>query len=167
MKKVFFSSLIAVVLMLVSCQNQTKKEEVKTDTLDMSPPPMAEGTKADSTPPPIEPVVEDNKLYDFVSLTNPPTYPGGIEKLYEFLGQNIQYPSEAIEKKVEGNVHLTFTVEKDGSVREVKVFRKLGSGTDEEAVRVLKLSKKWNPGMNEGKLVRVKYALPIKFSLGK
>jgi protein TonB len=110
-------------------------------------------------------VVEDNTVYSFVSMENPPMYPGGIEKFYEFLGRNIKYPSMAAENNIQGNVFVSFTVEKDGSLTDIKIDRKLGYGTDEEAVRVLKMSRRWNPGMQNGKPVRVKYNIPIKFSL--
>lgn len=110
-------------------------------------------------------VVEDNTVYNFVSMENPPAYPGGIEKFYKFLGDNIKYPPMAAENNIQGNVFVSFTVEKDGSLTDIKIDRKLGYGTDEEAVRVLKLSKRWNPGMQNGKPVRVKYNIPIKFSL--
>jgi protein TonB len=98
-------------------------------------------------------------------MENPPAYPGGIEKFYRFLGDNIKYPPMAAENNIQGNVFVSFTVEKDGSLTDIKIDRKLGYGTDEEAVRVLKLSKRWNPGMQNGKPVRVKYNIPIKFSL--
>lgn len=108
---------------------------------------------------------EDNTVYNFVSMDTPPNYPGGIEKFYQFLGENIKYPQQAKDENVQGNVFVSFTVEKDGSLNDIKVDRKLGSGTDEEAVRVLKLSRSWNPGMQNGKVVRVKYNIPIKFKI--
>ncbi|MDQ7949351.1 MAG: TonB family protein [Pedobacter sp.] len=108
---------------------------------------------------------EANKVYSFVALEQPPTYPGGIAKFYEFLGKNMKYPTAAIDNEIQGNVHLSFTVEKDGSLTDLKVERKLGFGTDEEALRVVKLAKRWNPGLQNGKPVRVKYNIPVKFSL--
>lgn len=109
----------------------------------------------------------DNTIHNFVSMKNPPTYPGGIAALYKFLGDNIKYPKEASDKKVQGNVFVSFVVEKDGTVTDIKTLRGLGSGTDEEAIRVLKLTKKWNPGLENGKAVKVAYNIPIKFTLAK
>ena len=106
-----------------------------------------------------------DKVYSFVSLENPPTYPGGIVKFYEFLGTNIKYPADARENKIQGNVHISFTVETDGSITDIRVEKGVYPSIDDEAVRVLKLGKKWNPGMLDGKPVRVKYNIPIKFSL--
>jgi len=108
---------------------------------------------------------DDNTIYSFVSMETPPSYPGGIEKFYRFLGENIKYPEEAQKSEISGNVFVSFTVEKDGSLSDIKVDRKLGYGTDEEAVRVLNLSRRWNPGLQNGKAVRVKYNIPIKFHL--
>lgn len=109
----------------------------------------------------------DNTVYSFVSMDTPPSYPGGIAKFYQFLMSTIKYPKLAVENNIQGNVFVSFTVEKDGSLSDIKIDRKLGYGTDEEAVRVLGLSKKWNPGIQNGKLVRVKYNIPIRFALPK
>jgi len=106
----------------------------------------------------------DRTLYNFVSIANPPTYPGGMEQFYKFLGNNIKYPSAAIDNEIQGNVHVSFIVEKDGSLTDLKVERKLGFGTDEEALRVLKMAKRWNPGIQNGRPVRVKYNVPIRFA---
>lgn len=107
----------------------------------------------------------EDRVYSFVSLEMPPSYPGGIAEFYKFLGANVKYPKEAVDNNIQGNVFVSFVVEKDGSITDVKIDRKLGYGTDEEAVRVLKLSKRWNPGQFDGKVVRTKYSIPIKFAL--
>ncbi len=112
-----------------------------------------------------EDINNDQTVYSFISVETPPTYPGGLSKFYEFLGSNIKYPTMAIDNDVQGNVFVSFTVEKDGSLSDLKVERKLGYGTDEEAIRVLKSSKKWAPGMMNGRPIRVKYNIPIRFSL--
>lgn len=108
---------------------------------------------------------EDETVYSFVSMENPPSYPGGMASFYKFLGENVKYPKQAKEENIQGNVFVSFTVEKDGSLNDIVVNKALGGGTDEEAVRVLKLSKKWNPGLQNGKAVRVKYNLPIRFKI--
>lgn len=108
----------------------------------------------------------DIRVYDFVSLETQPTFPGGMEKFYTYLKENLRYPADAKANKLEGKVFLSFVVEKDGSLMDIKVDRKLGLGTDEEAVRVLKDSPKWQPGTQNGNVVRVKYNIPISFNLG-
>jgi TonB family protein len=115
--------------------------------------------------PIIKETTTDQTVYNFISIEQPPTYPGGIDQFYRFLGNNMKYPAAAIDNEVQGNVHISFTVEKDGSLTDIKVVRKLGFGTDEEALRVVKLAKKWNPGMQNGRPVRVRYNIPVKFSL--
>ena len=108
---------------------------------------------------------DDQTIYNFVSMETPPTYPGGMVSFYKFLGENVKYPKQAKDENIQGNVFVSFTIEKDGSLNDIVVNKPLGGGTDEEAVRVLKLSKKWNPGVQNGKVVRVKYNLPIRFKI--
>lgn len=106
----------------------------------------------------------EEKVYSFVSLENPPKFPGGMANFYKFLAQNIKYPEQAKKANIEGKVFISFVIEKDGAVSNVKTERGLGSGTDEEAERVLKLSPNWIPGTQNEKPVRVKYNLPINFN---
>ena len=86
-------------------------------------------------------------------------------KMIQFLFENINYPAEARKKKVEGMVIIGFIVEKDGSISHTRIIRDPGGGCGEEALRVVKLMPKWNPGMHKGLLVRVEYNLPVKFSM--
>jgi len=108
---------------------------------------------------------QKEKAYDFVNLETQPTFPGGMAEFYNYIGDNIKYPQQARDNKIEGKVFLSFVVEKDGSLSDIKVERKLGYGTDEEAVRVISKSPRWIPGVQDGKKVRVKYNLPIAFNL--
>lgn len=87
-----------------------------------------------------------------------PTFQGGLQKFYEFIGQNFKVPNV---KNLEGQVMTQFIVETDGSLSEIKVLKDIGHGTGDEAIRVLKSSPKWNPGEQDGKPVRVLYSLPI------
>lgn len=110
-------------------------------------------------------VYDPDKIYDFVSIETQPTFPGGMTRFYEYLRKAVKYPQEAQEKNIQGKVFLSFVVEKDGELTDIKVQRKLGGGTDEEAVRVIKASPRWVPGTQWGKPVRVKYNIPISFTL--
>lgn len=94
-----------------------------------------------------------------------PVPPGGLSSFLRYIGTNYVYPKEAEEAKVKGRLILTFVVEKDGSISEVKSVQDLGHGTGEEAVRVLKSSPKWTPGKKDGEAVRVQYTLPIVLNL--
>lgn len=106
-------------------------------------------------------------LYDFSSLGQLPEFPGGEKGFRTFLSKNLKYPELAKANKITGRVFISFVVEKDGSLSDLKVIRGLGYGTDEEAIRVLKNSPKWKPGMINNNPVRVKYVLPIQFQLSE
>ncbi|GGH16951.1 M56 family metallopeptidase [Mucilaginibacter phyllosphaerae] len=123
--------------------------------------------KTDKLPvAPADTVPDKNKNQVFTQVEHVPTFPGGENAFAQYLVSNIKYPADAKKNKVEGRSVITFIVEKDGSLSDLKVVRALGSGTDEEAIRVLKASPKWNPGVQNGKTVRVQYSIPVSFSLG-
>ena len=92
-------------------------------------------------------------------------FPGGDSERMKFLQKNMRYPQMARESNIEGTVFLSFLVEKDGTITQVKVMRGIGGGCDEEAVRVLKSMPKWSPGKQRGRPVRLKMTMPIKFRL--
>ena len=106
---------------------------------------------------------KNQKVFDVVEVM--PEYPGGIQALFEYLSQNVKYPEDAEKQKVEGRVIATFVVETDGSVSNVEVAKPAFPSLDAEAVRVLSAMPKWTPGMQSGKVVRVKYTVPINFNL--
>jgi protein TonB len=110
-------------------------------------------------------VVEDTQVYDFVSIEKQPEFPGGMPKFYAYLQKTMKYPAMAQENNVQGKVFLSFVVEKDGKLTDIQVTRGLGSGCDEEAIRVLKASPRWVPGVQNGKPVRVKYNINVNFTL--
>ena len=105
----------------------------------------------------------NDKVYEKVEVM--PEFPGGEQAMMEFVAKNVIYPKEAIEKEIDGRVLVSFIVEKDGSINEVKVMKGIGGGCDEEAVRVISAMPKWMPGKQEGKPVRVSYMMPITFRL--
>lgn len=94
-----------------------------------------------------------------------PEYPGGIAALLEYLMKNVKYPADAEKQKIEGRVIATFIVETDGSISNIEVAKPVFPSLDAEAVRVLSGMPKWTPGRQNGKEVRVKYAVPISFNL--
>jgi periplasmic protein TonB len=100
----------------------------------------------------------DNNIYNTAGIEVKPDFPGGIEKFYGFVGKNYQVPEE---EGLKGKVFVSFVVEKDGSLTDIKVIRDIGYGTGKEAIRVLKSCPRWNPGEQNGKKVRVLYSLPI------
>jgi protein TonB len=110
-----------------------------------------------------EEVVEEAPIFTVVESM--PEFKGGMKKLYEYLGNNIKYPVMAKESGIQGKVYVTFVVERDGSITDVRVLRGIGGGCDEEAVRVVQSMPNWTPGMQRGKPVRVQYNLPVRFTL--
>jgi TonB family protein len=105
----------------------------------------------------------DEKI--FTSINKVPEFPGGLKQFAIFLGSMIHYPYVAWQNGVQGRVIITFVVEKDGSLSDIKVVRGIGNGCDEEAIRVMRLSPRWSPGSQNGRLVRCAYTVPIAFTL--
>ena len=105
------------------------------------------------------------KVYDLVDEM--PSFPGGLEELYKWIDNNVQYPAVARENGIEGRVILKFIVEKDGSLSYSTVIHSVHPMVDREALRVVRQMPKWNPGKRAGIPVRVRYCLPIKFKQGE
>jgi len=101
----------------------------------------------------------------FTVVESMPGYPGGDAARMQFLQENIKYPQMARESGIQGTVYVTFVVETDGRVTDVRVLRGIGGGCDEEAIRVIQSMPKWVPGKQRGKPVRVQFNMPIKFTL--
>ena len=141
---------------LTSMDDLNKKGNVEAPTEDVVVEVKDEGPKVIETPVQAE---------IFTVVEEQPGYPGGEEARIGFLQQNIKYPEEAKELGIQGRVFVTFVVEVDGSITDVRVLRGIGGGCDEEAVRVVKAMPKWVPGKQRGVPVRVQFNLPIKFTL--
>ena len=107
-------------------------------------------------------IVDDNNIYNTAGIEVKPDFPGGMAKFYKFVGNNYRTPEEL---ESSGKVYVSFVVEKDGSLTDIKVVRDVGFGTGKEAVRVLKSCPKWTPGEQNGKKVRVLYSLPITIQI--
>jgi protein TonB len=94
-----------------------------------------------------------------------PEFPGGSVALFSYLSENLHYPKDAVDKKIEGRVMVQFIVNSDGSVVESKVLKEVFPSLDAEGLRVINAMPKWTPGMQKGKPVRVRYTVPIMFRL--
>ncbi len=106
---------------------------------------------------------EEEKVFDVVEQM--PSFPGGPQALFEYLSKNIKYPAVAEENGVQGRVIVTFVVERDGSITDVKVIKSVDPSLDKEASRVVKGMPHWIPGKQNGSAVRVKYTVPVTFTL--
>ena len=94
-----------------------------------------------------------------------PDYDGGVTSLMNFIAENIRYPNIAKENGDQGKVIMTFVVEKDGSLSNFKIIKSVSKECDEEAIRVIKLARKWKPAKQNGEFVRFQYFMPLTFRL--
>lgn len=123
------------------------------------------------TPTPVVNVmIENAPIVDqadevFELVESMPTPAGGLAGWSSYLSKNLKYPSQARRMGIEGTTYLTFIVNTDGSIQDVKVVRGIGGGCDEEAVRVVSGAPNWEPGKQRGRPVRVKMSVPIRFKL--
>lgn len=117
--------------------------------LAKSEPPAASGQRKDS--------------YSFAEVDRKPQFPGGNEKIMDYIGRNFIFPAEAQEKNIQGTVFIQFIIEKDGSISNVRCVRgeDLGGGLAREGVRVVSSMPDWTPGEHQGEKVAVSYTLPI------
>lgn len=106
-----------------------------------------------------------DSIYRYKEIFITPKYEGGIEKFYKFLGKKVKYPKDAAKKSIKGTVVVNFVVEKDGAVTEAKIIESVYPSIDDEVIRVILLSPKWNNAFHRGVPVRVRYNIPVKFSL--
>lgn len=104
---------------------------------------------------------DDDKVYEVVDVM--PEFPGGETELLKYMARNVKYPAESIKNKEEGSLSLSFIINKDGSLSDIKVVKSLTPLLDAEAVRVVKNMPKWTPGKVKSKVVRVAYTTPITF----
>ena len=115
-------------------------------------------TITEVTPPPTK-----DKVFEKLDVL--PEFPGGGKAMMEWLSQNIQYPKEAVDGKIEGRVMISFVIEKDGSVSNAKVFRGIDESLDNEALRVVNAMPNWKPGMQDGQPARARFTIPVSFKL--
>ena len=136
------------------------KEGVKDRTVEAV---RSEIAVAAPPPPPAPKPEVATKVFDVVEEM--PSFPGGNAALMSYLNSNTKYPVVAQENGVQGRVIISFVVERDGSISDVKVARSVDPSLDREAQRVVKSMPRWTPGKQNGQTVRVKYNVPVVFRL--
>lgn len=158
---------------------------VKDDLVKLSPPTSAEikdaviggttqdgvigkinaevGVIRDGVPGEVVNDTGSNEIYEATGVDVFPDFPGGMEAWAKYIQKNLRYPGMAQEEGIQGKVFLSFVVEKNGSITDVKVIKGIGYGCDDEAIRVIRKSPRWKPGMQNNLPVRVKYNMPIGY----
>jgi TonB family protein len=139
------------IISTISCDKTSDSQTVKEEIIELQSPP----------PPPVE---YEGEI--FVIVEDMPLFEGGkSEKFREYIAQNLKYPEEAVENGLDGTVYISFIVETDGVVSNVKVIRGVAPVLDNEAIRVVESSPKWTPGKQRGEKVRTTFTFPIIFKL--
>lgn len=139
----------------ISCSQDASQTEDAKEEVVAPVSPEAKEAPADSTA----------KEEVFMVAEQMPEFPGGMKELLKFLQDNLKYPENAMKNNVQGRVIVQFVVEKDGTLTEFKVARSVDPDLDAEALHVLQTMPKWKPGMQRGKIVRVKFTVPVSFKL--
>jgi protein TonB len=139
-----------------------------TESLVFSP---TEGGGADklkddeAAPPPPVAVDDNNNALNFRVVEELPDFPGGMVEFMKWLTRTLKYPVYAQQRKIQGKVMVSFIVNKDGSVADIKVLKSVNPYLDAEALRVMKMMPKWKPGQEKGKPCRTMIAIPVVFKL--
>lgn len=139
---------------LFSCSMESKEE-------DKSIVPIEENKKSEVISK--EEIGETEEF--FLIVEEMPQFPGGNEAMFKYIGENLEYPTEAKEAGIEGRVFVEFIVEKDGSISNVKIIRGIGHGCDEATKKIVESMPNWEPGKQRGETVRVAFRMPVKFAL--
>lgn len=143
-----YLSIIPLVLLLISVNSIYAAQNDLKDTELQNPPPVKKGSDE-----------------VFIVVEEMPVFPGGTEAMNKFLAENVKYPVTAQENGIQGRVICSMIINVDGSISEVQVVRGVDPSLDKEAIRVIKSMPNWTPGKQSGKVVSVRYTLPVVFRL--
>ncbi len=163
-------SKLSILIVIIFMSNTSFAQEVvkagKPKTVEQSKEAVAPD---ESIVIEVDEIVDSVQITDsgeiFVFVEDQPSFPGGEKARLKYLQENIHYPEVAKEAGVQGIVYITFLIEKDGRITNVKVLRGVGGGLDEESVRVIKSMPNWEPGRQRGKAVRCQFNMLIRFLL--
>ncbi|MFD2512744.1 energy transducer TonB [Pontibacter locisalis] len=136
-----------------------------TERIEGIPPSIPDVKVADTPPTGIGGNGEESNPKVFIYAEQMPEFEGGEKAMLKYISKKIVYPSAAQRIGIEGLVVVSFIVSETGEIKEAKVLKGLGHGTDEEALRVVKGMPSWKPGKQNGRAVAVRYTLPIRFSI--
>jgi len=105
---------------------------------------------------------EANNYIVYAVVEDPPIFPGGDEARIRYCIENFKYPEDARKRNIQGTVYVTFVVEKDGTITDIRILKGIEASCDREVIRVLKNMPQWHPGRISGKPVRVQFNMPFK-----
>lgn len=116
---------------------------------------------------PVQEVLKEEEDEDrvFTVVEQQAEFDGGLKEMYKFVSKYLKYPSVPRRMGIEGSVFISFIVDKDGTISQVEVVKGIHADCDREAVRVIKMMPNWKPGKQNGKAVKSRFVLPIKFRL--
>ena len=134
---------------------------------EIAPPEDVELKTVDEVENPEQPTVVDMELnpLNFRIVEELPEFPGGATAFMKWLTKNLRYPTSAQQRKIQGKVVAQFIVEKDGTISDLQVIKKLEPSCDREAIRVLRMMPKWKAGVMDAKPCRTQVCIPIVFKL--
>ncbi|HIY48866.1 MAG TPA: energy transducer TonB [Candidatus Barnesiella excrementavium] len=153
-KDVLFTVTAVIGLLLAGCNANHSTTEQATTSDSASETTAA---PADSTS------LSSDSIFEVAEVM--PEFPGGTQALFKFIGENLQYPQNAIDGQIEGRVVVQFVVDKEGKVGNIQVVRSIDKMLDQAAIDVVRALPDWKPGMQDGQPVNVRYTLPVNFKL--
>jgi periplasmic protein TonB len=157
LKNLLIVPAVALIFTAFSCDNNAIK--TKDSANDQTAPKKLTEIKIE------KPAENQNGEEVFNEVEQMPVFPGGEGAMMKFIKENLKYPVLAQEKGVQGTAIINFVIGKDGKISRIKVMRSVGSGCDEEAIRVLEKMPAWTPGKQGGRTVAVSYMVPFKYIL--
>ena len=154
-KDLLFTATAAIGLLLAGCNaNNQQTETVAPDESETTIETVASATPAATT---------TDSVFEVAEVM--PEFPGGTQTLLNTIAQKLKYPQKAIDDQIEGRVVLQFIVDKQGKITDIQVLRGITPELNQAAIDVVRALPDWNPGMQDGEPVNVKYTLPIVFKL--
>jgi protein TonB len=140
-------------------QEEVKQNEVGAENI--------EGTGDIVFDEPVEEVLKEESDEDviFMVVEQQAEFPGGLVAMMKFIIKNMKYPAAARRMGVEGSVFVSFVIDKEGTISDLTVIKGISADCDKEALRVIKLMPPWKPGKQNGRAVKSRFVLPIKFKL--
>lgn len=148
------------ILMMTEFRLTDNKQEIK-NAIRIEIPQKPDNYGAGFIPTQAPP--KEDEVYHVVD--DMPEFPGGMDKLLQFINDNMQYPTKAQTEGIQGRVIVQFIIDEDGYIIEPNIVRSVESSLDNEALRLIKMLPKWKPGTLKGKAIKVKYTVPVAFKL--